>query len=376
MKRFKKTMAGIMAAAMMMSSATVYVAGDALSIGEQEVTTGTQTGGSVNGSGTTVTPVDKEVFRVVLPTIVSGNPFDFILDPSGVIEATSGTAYDVNFATYGSVYFKNITGDTYEYNTKSEELTVTNKSSVDVDITLNAIVKTTSGSGLTFVSSSAFGQSTDTSMYLALNGYGNDTANTATSAAVTASGSEYVAKITAEIASCNAYYHEQYNATTQAYEYVIKDEFVDATYSNYNFYLDGVCNTAANWATIKDAPQVTLAWTVKGQMAEKTPISQPNPVFSAGSGVGEITWVNGDDLSVKSITKIEMTNDGTTYNGYIKGGSSWSAATVDLDNCKVTLDSKFCAFFVDEGENKATITYLGSDNETYIYEYTVTVKVQ
>ena len=81
------------------------------------------------------------------------------------------------------------------------------------------------------------------------------------------------------------------------------------------------------------------------------------PVFTSGSGVGEINYTKGSgNFGLKKIEKIEVMG----YDGY-SAGSVWSAAT---DNGSVvTLQSGFVNCFSNATE-QATVTYTTNGGET------------
>jgi len=122
MMKSKKILAIVLATSMMFGSSITALADGA---------TGT------TGAGTNEGHVEKEVINVVLPTIADGStPFAYTMDPERLITATNGAAH--SGATFPSsndtgVYFQT---ETNTYANTSNELTITNKSSCDVDITV------------------------------------------------------------------------------------------------------------------------------------------------------------------------------------------------------------------------------------------------
>lgn len=101
--------------------------------------TGTLTGSNdSNGTGSFEGTVDRAVVNVTLPTVAAGtSPFSFIYDPEGLIEETHGKAYgeDYNTAFPAGKYVFFKTGDK-QFGEESTEYTVSNNSSVSVNVTL------------------------------------------------------------------------------------------------------------------------------------------------------------------------------------------------------------------------------------------------
>ena len=118
----KKILAIVLATSMMFGSSITALADGA---------TGT------TGAGKNEGHVEKEVINVVLPTIADGStPFAYTMDPERLITATNNAHY--SGATFPSandtgVYFLT---ETNTYANTSNELTITNKSSCDVDVSV------------------------------------------------------------------------------------------------------------------------------------------------------------------------------------------------------------------------------------------------
>lgn len=100
------------------------------------------TSGSVDsqGTGNFEGHVNRQVVDVTLPTVSANTtPFSFVYDPEGLIAATGGNAYGDGFTFAGgkNVYFK--TADK-TYGNESTQFTVSNNSSVSVNIALKVDV--------------------------------------------------------------------------------------------------------------------------------------------------------------------------------------------------------------------------------------------
>ncbi|WP_026513729.1 hypothetical protein [Butyrivibrio sp. LB2008] len=126
MRKTKKMMAVALSATMVLASSLTAFA-------EEPVKTG-----NTEGAGTSEGHVEKELLNVVLPTIAEGaTPFSYTMDPERLVQATNKAAHEgKTFPDKDSdkgVYFL-AAADTYA-NT-SETLTVTNKSSCAIDLTV------------------------------------------------------------------------------------------------------------------------------------------------------------------------------------------------------------------------------------------------
>lgn len=270
MKQFKKLIACVLAATLVLGSTTVFFGAES------------QTG-NLGGDAELEGTVNKEVFSVVAPTIAAtADVYDFKLDPEGLIETTSGNKYatgDVmTFVTYGSMYFK-ASADAYDVN--SQKATITNKSSVDVTVTLNATVtvNTASNAAITFDEDGVWA-ATDKSLgiYIGIKGEDKDAAPV-TGAAIVANNGAFKGTVTTDLASYDAYSVQVSNGN---YVYAIDDTKVAATSAaTYTFWLTGACNTNADWSDYDtDAnPTIELVWTVnvKGAEGGSTPEANVKP---------------------------------------------------------------------------------------------------
>lgn len=282
-KNLSKFVALAMAGAMMI----VPIPAAAAEVDSEDAAQGTTTGtGDVEGI------VNKDVFKVELPTIADGDTtFNFILDPQGLITDTAGKAYEDENATFDTtangLYFANPKDDnTVEYKASSPSLTAKNKGTTDVDVTLTAVAKALSGSGYSIGLSDndAFSGDRSTSVYLAMVSRGQ-------TAALTKSGAKITDTLNA--APANAY-EVTYNDTDQKYEYGLTTAAQAADYTGFDsldFNLVGACNTAADWAAAKDAtPTVDVAWELErhyivpesdGTVAITIPYKGANPAAGA-----------------------------------------------------------------------------------------------
>lgn len=239
----KKLLALAIASAMAISPATVFA----------DVTTSPATGSAV-GDGKVEGYIDKEVFTVVVPTVAAGD-FDFILDPQDLIKDSTNAAYTgATFTGTTGLYFKS---DTNKYTADSKEMTITNKSSVDVNVNLE--VKVTSDAGVTFTTDKTFKDDTTPSVFLGLiNSQDADSATTP--AAVDPSTLTASADVTMAAVDASKF-EVKYSGGT--YSYGLNSSAADADFKKMTFKLTGAANKNADWTDLKTAaPKIEVVWNI------------------------------------------------------------------------------------------------------------------
>ena len=85
----------------------------------------------------------KDVVSVALPAISEDgeSPFDFIIDPQGLIYATDAAKYGGGkVEESATILFRNHDGE-YDFSRRSDSLTVKNRSNVPVIVTITASVE-------------------------------------------------------------------------------------------------------------------------------------------------------------------------------------------------------------------------------------------
>lgn len=177
----------------------------------------------------------EELFQVILPMETS-HVFDFIMDPERLIEKTEAAAYGGDIFEEGATLFFRCSdgrGDA-DYCSFSDALTITNKGSRPVAVTLRASVDPKSLSGILLSDDRDFTDDWSPGLYLALT-----------------DGEQTVPAGIGEESSVTA--------------------VVEGAYS---FWLTGSVNEKGDWSGLKDtAPKVTVTWTVspwdEGEALEK-----------------------------------------------------------------------------------------------------------
>lgn len=280
--------------------------------------------GSADASGDVEGFVDTTIFKVVLPTSAEGT-FDFIMDPQGLIAATSGDAYTgATFGT-GNVFFNtasaNASGD---YKNQSNFIEVLNKGTVAVNVSVEATV--TGLDNIAMVSAdSAFtsGDAAVPELYLAFVASG-DASGDAKDApkAILTNNNETSATINAVLPAASADFYE-FNYASGEYTFDLKTDKAsgDANiFPDYSFALTGACNSDADWTAVKTAaPAVKVVWTLEDADATST-IPE-----SDGSTAINIVYT-GTDPVAGSITFITPKN------------TSWTPAAASFPS-KLTINS-------------------------------------
>jgi len=251
----------------------------------------------ITGTGSYEGYVDKEVFRVTLPTV---EPADlaFTIDPLGLISATSAAAKENKTFASGSVFFLNTNNKTdgKDYSPNSDHFTVVNKGAVNVDVELTLSASgtaiTSEDSTLGFVASeSDFEGSTDTTLYMALNTKTTD-ADQATVTPIEKGATATAATASATIGTTEDAYEYTYDSETHKYVYSLKDDVTE--FEELEFWLTGAANTNAtdDWGLNDYTLAVVLTWKIT--KSEGTGGASSGPSVTATPG----TLTNGGTISL------------------------------------------------------------------------------
>lgn len=306
----KRILATALCASMLLSSAVVGAADSTTDAG-----TGNNTGeGKVEGI------LDKEVFSVTLPT-TGTKAYDFILDPQDLITATSNGAYTgAAFTGDTGMYFKTAENT---YSEKSAVSTVTNKSSVDIDVTMDVKVDMDSMEGIS-IENAADLKETTPSINLAL--VGTKDSDPADTAYV---GTDGTLSKTVKLDSDAADYTAEYETSA----YVYKNTKTDHEDSKYAFYLTGAANkTATGWAEVKDkTPTITVTWSYAKHVENAAPsIATTSYTTSADTQLVIPVNLGAGSLGATAVSKVW---DPTGAYDYIAGGY------IEYSNSKITLSA-------------------------------------
>ncbi len=202
----------------------------------------------------------RNVVSMALPAISeeSGSPFDFIIDPQGLIYETDAAKYGGGKVEEGAtVLFRNHGGD-YDFSSQSDMLSVRNQSNVPVTVKITASV---SDLGEVNVVSSPDFDGDACSIYLAIV---DDEGN------VQPVSEDGEVSVTVEMmrAPDDAYYF-RYDEETGEYTYDYSSDPDSLAFDTYSFGLVGYCNPEGRWEDISVHPSVTVTWNFEPIMSEE-----------------------------------------------------------------------------------------------------------
>lgn len=256
----------------------------ALAVGEGKTVYAAQLSGSVPDDGEELISIDFPV----IPTD-DGSPFNFILDPQGLINATHAVRYGGrNFEEGATLYFENERGE-YDFSHTSDFLTVTNRSTVPVRVRVRAFLENKEGIGLS--PENYFGDAEDY-LYLAL---------------VDDEGGVYP--------------FDREGKAEIVYEMT---EQTESGSTNYSFGLTGACNPAADWSLVSVEPHITVTWTAEPVVAEEA--SEEEAVLPAGQNASAGDPDSVDDAAEECAEDGENAgkSDGAEENGEESSGEESS----------------------------------------------------
>lgn len=337
--------------------------------------------GSTSGDGNVEGIVNKDVFKVELPTIPddgSDTTFDFILDPQGLIKDTNGAAHtgDTFDENAKGLYFANPQdGGGNKYMASSPALTAKNKGTTDVDVTLTATANTLSDSGYTIGLSEdeTFTGDKSTSIYLALVS-GDQTA------ALTKDGATITNTLSAAPEDA---YEVTYDNTNSNYVYGLTAAAQAADYTGFDsldFNMTGACNTAADWAVAKDAtPGVDVAWELERHfvpMETDGSVDAVIPYKGTDPAAGSLTfyspsgteWQPGANsypgaVAINTTTKTVSVKATTLTALKTKAGFGTGTYTVTINGKErsFVLVDQFTTTPESDGTTDIVISYTGAD---------------
>lgn len=239
--------------------------------------------GQANASGVAQMEgfIKPDVYQVVLPTDVNGI-FDFVLDPQKLIEETNAEAYGgKTFEKGATVFFHRSDGRmAEEYSSSSDSVTISNRSTVPVDVLVEVSISPDSLGNITLTDDRGFTDDTGTSLYMAL----TDGKHIVP---VKTEGSSIQTTIPAAPGDAFKYI---YNQERGEYSYELKEDLSGIPFPEYSFQLTGAANEKGDWSTVRDvAPLVNVIWKVtpgqnldsgENNNASQNADSESSPAFS------------------------------------------------------------------------------------------------
>ena len=208
------------------------------------------------------TVIEKEdVVSIILPTVMEEerSPFDFVMDPLGLLYETNAARYGGGVVEEGAtLLFQNKEGE-YDFSRFSDRLAVTNQSTVPVLLTISAWV--TDLGELSMVESDDFTGSDDCSVYLAVV---DDQGNVHP---ISADG-EVTIQVKMKAVPENTYVY-RLSGDMQSYHLVQSDDFEEIDFDTYYLGLVGACNPNADWSDISVHPVVSVIWRIDPIITEQ-----------------------------------------------------------------------------------------------------------
>lgn len=298
--KITKILAVSLAATMFVTPATVFA---------DDVTDPGSASDSIDGAGSLEGYVNKEAFRVVLPTISDVN---FILDPQGLLNKAESSKYQQGA---GAVYFANAQEDgSNTYSNTSDEITIINKSSYDVEVGLSVTLDT---GDIALVAEDDLATATVPSLYLGFvedNGTPvaiDDSSYESTPATVDAvpevNGNDITEGYEIKASKTKPADNPEAEASPEGfyYSYGLTTGFDDDTAEKITYQLEGACDSKADWTDIDtDAVTANVAWTI-------TKAGVPSV---SGSAYSRSNTANTYTLRnvAQGIKSIQLSIDGTT----------------------------------------------------------------
>lgn len=209
--------------------------------------------GGTEAFGSVMLPtIKEEIISVDLPTVGDESPFDFYIDPQGLLYETDGIKYGGGVVEEGAyLLFRNHNDGEYDFSRYSDRLSVTNRSTVPVIVKITA--KISDIGDLRMDQDGVFDGEDDPAIYLAIvDDEGNER--------VLSEDGEVSVEIEMNQAPSEAYtYH--YDESTDSYEYIYQSD-EDISFDTYSFGLRGECNANADWRGTGACPRVMVTWSV------------------------------------------------------------------------------------------------------------------
>lgn len=322
-KGFKKALAGMLAASMVLGTSMVAFA-----------QTGTTTGsGGGTGTGSFEGHVDKDVVAVTLPTDNDTTTFAYKMDPEGLIAATNNAKYsEASFQDGANVYFQSATNT---WTKDSAKLKVINKGTVDVDVTVTA--KTDANTNVAMSTDKTF-QDTDTAakLYLGL--------QVANQPEVAIDTTETAGKVTVGLKG-NGDNYEITSVDGGGYGYTAKAGVPDTAWNSFEFGMTGACNPNGDYSAANLAgSNVTVTWSYAvradsssaplldaNATAEAAPsIAVTDVTFSKATGADITVNLGAGNLAAEGIASVAVVRNGNTYP--MTAGYSLTGSTLKLTN--------------------------------------------
>jgi hypothetical protein len=355
----KKLVAGTLSATMVLGSTLAVFAEDTdtttLPSGAQSLATGT---------GTSEGYVVLDVTKVVLPAAATVN---YAIDPQGLLNKADSNTYGTAGA---AVYFTNAatTDDgSATYSDTSDALTIKNKSSYAVDVTLTVGVKNGSSTALSdikLVDKDALATATDPSLYLGVIAGDKTTAVTSDGQTVTATAME-VPEVNGDdvtsgyklVATKTAKDGVTPSELGYYYYYDLTDGYTPGDDQTVSFKLTGAVNGVEAWKDVTETVVTSLTYTIEKHVDKKAPsIANTTPTVSAKTDTVTVSY----DLGVGGLA---ATGVSSVVNKAAGAAVPTARYSINTDDKTITFDATFVTNNYDaiESTDGLTITVTFDD---------------
>lgn len=339
MRSMRKGMAVALAATMILGSTLTVSATGGTGTTPNDVATSSNSG-SATGAGTAVGHLEKKVTNVILPTDGDTTTFKYTIDPERLIQDTDGAGVSgVTLPakdTDTGVYFMT---DANKYENASKALTVTNKSSHGIKLTVTAEASNETTNIPLAEKEDIAG--TDAKLYLGLK-LGDKT--------------EAVSSTKVSVDTSIAGIPENFATTFENGNYEYK-EIADGTtgkqaWKTASFNMEGAC-TAATITSDLTAPTVTVTWKFEEATGPQVTLSADG-VITMSSLTAEKNYAHSAVL----------TYNGTDYELDTDPNMDWDVTGWDVNNGGTLIFKLSSAWLGALDGHEATVVVKLSDDTT------------
>ena len=206
--------------------------------------------------------LEQDIIAVDLPALQEeeGSPFDFIIDPQHLIFETGAEAYGGGVVEEeANLLFHNQTEGAFDFSRYSDKLTVVNRSTIPVMVTISADIADVGD--IEMVQDKDFPEDGSPYMYLAIVDDEGNEQPVAEDGTVSMSVEMQRAP--------ESVYAYTLNPETGDYEYKLSGASEDADFDAYSFGLTGECSSDADWGKFFVLPKITVTWRVEPILTEE-----------------------------------------------------------------------------------------------------------
>lgn len=212
--------------------------------------------------------LEQDIIAVDLPALQEeeGSPFDFIIDPQHLIFETGAEAYGGGVVEEeANLLFRNQTEGAFDFSRYSDKLTVVNRSTIPVMVTISADIADVGD--IEMVQDKDFPEDGSPYMYLAIVDDEGNEQPVAEDGTVSMSVEMQRAP--------ESVYAYTLNPETGDYEYKLSGSSEDADFDTYSFGLTGECSSDADWGKFFVLPKITVTWRVEPILTEEADEEKP-----------------------------------------------------------------------------------------------------